>query len=64
MCNFHQVAIIRRYITKNPILKANKEIKKLTELLVHTDRETFTYYLELYCEYYSNFLKEKRLNKK
>lgn len=23
MCNFHQLAIIRRYITKNPILKAN-----------------------------------------
>jgi len=64
MCNFHQVAIIRRYITKNPILEANKELKKLTELLVHTDRETFTYYLELYWEYYSDFLKEKRLNAK
>lgn len=64
MCNFHQVAIIRRYITKNPILEANKDIKKLTELLVHTDKETFTYYLELYWKHYSNFLKEKRLNKK
>lgn len=64
MCNFHQVAIMRRYITKNPILEANKDLKKLSELLVHTDRETFTYYLEQYWEYYSDFLKEKRLNKK
>ncbi len=64
MCNFHQVAIIRRYITKKPILEANKDLKKLSALLVHTDRESFTYYLELYWEYYNDFLKEKRLNKK
>ena len=64
MCNFHQVAIMRRYITKNPILQANKDLKKLTELLVHTDRETFSYYLEQYWKYYSDFLKDKKLNKK
>jgi hypothetical protein len=48
MCNFHQVAIVRRYITKKPILEANKAIKWLSELLVRTDKETFSYYLELY----------------
>jgi len=61
MCNFHQVAIIRRYITKKPILEANKTLKKLTELLVHTDKETFSYYLELYWEYYKDFLNERAL---
>ena len=52
MCNFHQVAIVRRYITKKPKLEANKALKWITELLVQTDKETFTYYLELYWEYY------------
>lgn len=59
MCNFHQVAIIRRYITKKPILEANKELKWITELLVHTDKETFTYYLEQYWIKYKDFLNEK-----
>jgi len=48
MCNFHQVAIIRRYITKKPKLEANKALKWITELLVNTDKETFSYYLELF----------------
>jgi hypothetical protein len=48
MCNFHQVAIIRRYITKKPKLEANKSLKWITELLVRTDKETFSYYLELF----------------
>lgn len=59
MCNFHQVAIIRRYITKTPKLEANKELKWITELLVNTDKETFTYYLELYWKKYKYFLNEK-----
>lgn len=59
MCNFHQVAIIRRYITKNPKLEANKTLKWITELLVNTDKETFTYYIELYWEKYKDFLNEK-----
>jgi hypothetical protein len=48
MCNFHQVAIIRRYITKTPVLEANKALNWLSNLLVRTDKETFNYYLELY----------------
>ncbi len=61
MCNFHQVAIIRRYITKKPILEANKELKWVTELLVHTDKETFSYYLDLFWETYKKFLNERTL---
>lgn len=61
MCNFHQIAIIRRYITKTPKLKANKALKWITELLVHTDKETFSYYIELYWKVYKNFLNEMYL---
>ena len=59
MCNFHQVAIIRRYITKNPILKANIELKKITELLTKTDKESFTFWLEEWYIKYKDFLSEK-----
>jgi len=61
MCNFHQVAIIRRYITKTPVLEANKTLKKITELLVNTDKDTFSYYLELFWVVYKDFLNERAL---
>jgi len=59
MCNFHQVQIITRYITKKPRLEANKELRKLTLLLTQTDKESFTYWLEEWYEIYKIFLKEK-----
>ena len=59
MCNFHQVAIVRRYITKTPKLEPNKALKCISELLVHTDKETFEYYLEQYWENYREFLNER-----
>lgn len=64
MCQFHQVAILRRYITKKPILDANKDLKWIWELLIHTDRESFEYELEKYYQRYENFLKERRVNSK
>jgi hypothetical protein len=41
MCNFHQVAIIRRYLTKKPKMQASKELWVLTLILAHTDKESF-----------------------
>ena len=64
MCHFHQKAILRRYITKKPILQANKDIKILWELLMQTDKETFEYELQRYSERYKDFLNEKRINSK
>lgn len=61
MCNFHQVAIIRRYITKTPKLEANKALKWITELLVQTDKETFEYFIELYWVVYKEFLSERMI---
>jgi len=64
MCHFHQAAILRRYITKKPILQANKDLKEIWALLTITDRETFEYELEKYYWKYKDFLKEKRINSK
>jgi uncharacterized FAD-dependent dehydrogenase len=61
MCQFHQVAIIRRYITKKPKIQANKDLKSLGELLTRTDKETFEYCLNEYGEIYKDFLKEKSI---
>ena len=41
MCNFHQAAIVRRYLTKNPKMQASKELWELTLLLKCTDKESF-----------------------
>jgi hypothetical protein len=62
MCNYHQVAIITRYITKRPRLEENIELRKLTLLLTKTDKETFEYELNNWYIKYSNFLKEKAVD--
>jgi hypothetical protein len=47
MCQFHQVAIIRRYITKNPKLIASIELKEFVAMMKMTDKESFEVGLEL-----------------
>ena len=41
MCNFHQVAIIRRHLTKKPKMQASKELWIHVQLLTRTDKESF-----------------------
>lgn len=62
MCQFHQAAIIRRYITNNPKLEAGKELKEISKLLTRTDKESFIGALNTwYCKW-EKFLKEKRID--
>ena len=64
MCQFHQGQIIRRYITKNPILEPNKELKEITKWLTQTDKGTFKICLESRYQKHELFLKEKGINSK
>ena len=48
MCQFHQVAIIRRYITKNPKLPASIELKELVAMMKVTDKESLEGGLDLW----------------
>jgi len=41
MCQFHQVAIVTRYITRNPKLEAGKELKILTHNLTKSSKTEF-----------------------
>ena len=62
MCQFHQVAIIRRYITKNPKLPASIELKELVAMLKMTDKESFEGALGDWFVKWEDFLNERTTN--
>jgi len=62
MCNFHQVAIIRRYLTKKPKMQASKELWKHTLLLTSTDKESFEGGLNDWYIKWSDFLNERKID--
>jgi hypothetical protein len=64
MCNFHQVAIVRRYLTKKPKMQASKELWKLTLLLSKTDGESFEGGLMAWFNKWESFLNERKLDPK
>lgn len=62
MCNFHQVAIIRRYLTKKPKMQASKELWAHVLLLANTDRESFEGGLAAWYEKWAEFLNERKID--
>ena len=60
MCHFHQVAIIRRYLTRRPKMQASKELWDLVLLLSKTDKESFIGGLSSWYSKWSSFLNERR----
>lgn len=59
MCHFHQLAIIKRYLTTDPKLLASKQLKQIAELLPKTTETKFTTLLDAWYQRWSDFLKEK-----
>jgi hypothetical protein len=64
MCQFHQVAIIRRYLTKKPKLEASKELWAHVSLLTKTDKESFVGGLLDWHNKWEWFLNERRIDEK
>ena len=62
MCSFHQVAIVRRYLTKKPKMPPSKELWTIALLLKHTDKESFEGELEQWYEKWKVFLNERKLD--
>ena len=62
MCQFHQSAIIRRYLTKKPKLKAAQELMEVMDLMKQTDKESFIGTLDLWHEKWQDFLNERTVN--
>lgn len=62
MCQFHQSAIIRRYITKNPRLPAAIELKELVKLMPNTDLESFEGALNAWSFKWNDFLNQRSIS--
>jgi hypothetical protein len=60
MCNFHQIAIIRRYLTKKPKMQASKELWEHVLLLAKTDKESFEGGLMVWFCKWESFLNERK----
>jgi hypothetical protein len=64
MCQFHQVAIIRRYLTKKPKMQASKELWEHVLLLSKTDKESFEGGLLAWHAKWNTFLNERKIDTK
>lgn len=62
MCHFHQKQIIRRYLTNNPKLEANIELKNIVRFLCQTNEEDFTKNLNVWHKKWEMFLKERTVD--
>lgn len=59
MCQFHQAAIITRYLTRKPKLPAAQELLAHARLLTKTDKESFVGGLRQWHERWKAFLDER-----
>jgi len=62
MCHVHQIRIVVRYITNKPKLEASKELLKVLDWLVKTDKATFEGLLDLWNRKWYVFLQEKTVD--
>lgn len=62
MCQFHQSAIMRRYLTKKPKLQAAQELMEVVDLLKQTDKESFQGVLNEWHIKWEKFLNERTTN--
>lgn len=58
-CQFHQIAIVRRYLTSRPKLPAGVELRALTLSLPVLTETPFTLLLTLWYDRWEKFLKER-----
>lgn len=62
MCQFHQVAIITRYLTRNPKIQAAQELRSLALTLARTDRTSFVGALARWFDKWQEFLNERTVS--
>jgi len=59
MCQFHQIKIVTKYLTRNPKTEAGKGLRALVLTLPKTDEATFTAALNEWHAKYGGFIEEK-----
>jgi hypothetical protein len=61
-CQFHQVCIITRYITRRPRLEAGKKLKEIVSKLKCCDEQYFSEELKKWHQKWQGFLKERTID--
>jgi len=64
MCQYHQLRIMQRYLTRNPELPASIELLSIVNMLTKTDKGSFVGCFESWCEQWDAFLKERVLDRR
>jgi hypothetical protein len=59
LCHFHQLAIVTRYLSKNPRLLASIELKKIAHSINHIDPKRLLIILKAWHQKHHDFLKER-----
>lgn len=58
-CQFHQIAIVRRYLTSRPKLPAGRQLRAITLSLPVLTEGSLRYFLETWHTNWAEFLKER-----
>lgn len=64
MCQFHQFKIVQRYLTRHPELPASIELLELSRFMFETDKESFMGAFMEWEQKWSDFLRERSIEKK
>jgi hypothetical protein len=64
MCRYHQIKIVKRYLTLHPELEVSKELLKIINRLAHSDKNLFIEMYEQWTFKWDEFLKERSIDKK
>ncbi len=59
LCHFHQIAIVKRYLTNNPRLEASIDLLQITKKLPNIKKESFEKALNIWYVKYKSFLEER-----
>jgi len=62
LCQFHQIQIITRYLTRKPKMEAAVELRSLVLKLTKTDKENFTCQLQMWKDKWDKFLNERSVS--
>lgn len=62
MCHFHQIAIVKRYLTSRPKLEPSVELLKICRRIPTTTEARFTELLSQWSTKHKAFLEEKTIN--
>jgi hypothetical protein len=62
MCQFHQVQIVNRYLTKSPKLLPSQQLRTIVEDITKMNYRSFVSRFQYWLEIHENFINEQTIN--